>query len=284
MKHTIKLLTLAAILTAVFGLTGCPGPVNNYIEPVHEHVFGEWSDWEVVTAATCAENGSKKRTRTCSCGEIEEETAVIAIDPNNHDFGEWSNWTTTIEVAYDHDGEKEHTRTCTRCGHSETEKVTVSRFVAGGYDGNDVPTENAETYRYQYADGIKFHLYVTTQEKYNERYPSNNNLTKTVRVYSITQSNDDIWDDYYLSFDASTYSELIEKYGNLFEMVRQFDGSDMVEYCKIPVDKLLGLKGKSNDFKWARSTSSSLNTEKDEFSYLYDNTNAIMDYYIVTTN
>ena len=33
MKHTIKLLTLAAILTAVFGLTGCPGPVNNYIEP-----------------------------------------------------------------------------------------------------------------------------------------------------------------------------------------------------------------------------------------------------------
>lgn len=33
MKHTIKLLTLAAILTAVFGLTGCLGPVNNYIEP-----------------------------------------------------------------------------------------------------------------------------------------------------------------------------------------------------------------------------------------------------------
>lgn len=33
MKHTIKLLTLAFMLATILTLTGCPGPVNNYIEP-----------------------------------------------------------------------------------------------------------------------------------------------------------------------------------------------------------------------------------------------------------
>lgn len=138
MKHTIKLLTLAFMLATILTLTGCPGPVNNYIEPP------VWDDGVVTTEPTCTEEGVK--TYTCSNGETRTET----IPALGHNFGEWSNWTTTIEVAYDHDGEKEHTHTCTRCGHSETEKVTVSRFVAGGYDGNDVSTENAETYRYQY--------------------------------------------------------------------------------------------------------------------------------------
>lgn len=33
MKHTIKLLTLVFMLATILTLTGCPGPVNNYIEP-----------------------------------------------------------------------------------------------------------------------------------------------------------------------------------------------------------------------------------------------------------
>ena len=154
------------MLATILALTGCPGPVNNYIEPVHEHVFGDWSDWEVVTAATCTEDGSKKRTHTCSCGEVEEETTVIAA--LGHDFGEWSNWTVTKVLTYNQDEEKEHTHTCTRCGHSEKETVVTSRFVAGGYDG-DIPTdvENPETYRYQYEDGYKIELNVCTLEEYN---------------------------------------------------------------------------------------------------------------------
>lgn len=278
MKHTIKLLTLAFMLATILTLTGCPGPVNNYIEPP------VWDDGVVTTEPTCTTEGVK--TYTCSNGETRTET----IPALGHDMGDWvwGEWTTTKEMTYQQDEEKTRsgTRTCKRCGHTEnkTQTEVTSRFVAGGYDGNDVPTENEETYRYQYADGIKFHLYVTTQTKYNETYGNN---TNTVRLYSALRSNDssDIWDDYYLSFDASTYSELIEKYGNLFKMVRQFDGTDMVEYCKIPVDKLLNLKGINNDFKWTRNTSNTtLKTEKDEFCFLTDSTDNIMEFYIVTTN
>ncbi len=119
MKHTIKLLTLAFMLATILTLTGCPGPVNNYIEPpVHEHVFGDWSDWEVVTAATCTKDGSKKRTRTCACGKVEEETAVIAA--LGHDFDDG---TVTKEATCTADGEE--TRTCKRegCTHSETRTI-----------------------------------------------------------------------------------------------------------------------------------------------------------------
>lgn len=163
MKHTIKLLTLAAILTAVFGLTGCPGPVNNYIEPVHEHVWTEVTTEYV--APTCTTKGSK--TYVCTlCGE----TKVEELDALGHNFSEWS-WTTTIEVAYDHDGEKEHTRTCTRCGYSERETVVTSRFVAGGYDGT-IPTdvENPETYRYQYNNyQIYAYVYSSVEDALNNR-------------------------------------------------------------------------------------------------------------------
>lgn len=48
----------------------------------HEHVWGEW---EPASAATCAAQGSEKRT--CACGE--EETRPVDIDPENHAWGEW---------------------------------------------------------------------------------------------------------------------------------------------------------------------------------------------------
>lgn len=147
MKHTIKLLTLAAILTAVFGLTGCPGPVNNYIEPTHEHVFGDWSDWEVVTAATCTENGSKKRTRTCSCGEVEEETAVIAA---GHNFGEWE---ITENPTCTTNGSK--TRTCSRCNHTETEEIpALGHDYQGGY------CERCHTHEYNGENGYHIVAYI----------------------------------------------------------------------------------------------------------------------------
>lgn len=146
MKHTIKLLTLAAILTAVFGLTGCPGPVNNYIEPpVHEHVFGDWGDWEVVTAATCTENGTKKRTRTCSCGEVEEETAVIVA--LGHDMGDWGDWVVTVQPTTTSVGKKIRTRTCRRCNYSETWEETIPMLTSdpSDTDNNDTSNDSEET-------------------------------------------------------------------------------------------------------------------------------------------
>lgn len=144
MKHTIKLLTLTFTLVTILTLTGCPGPVTPDKPCTHEH-----TRTEVIEEATCTEDGLGKVV-CVNCEEIIEEQ--VEIDALGHDFGEWSNWTTTREVAYDHDGEKKHTHTCTRCGHSETEIVTVSRFVAGGYDGDDIPTANEYKYRYQYKE------------------------------------------------------------------------------------------------------------------------------------
>ena len=258
MKHTIKLLTLAAILTAVFGLTGCPGPVNNYIEPVHEHVFGDWSDWEVVTAATCTKDGSKKRTRTCSCGEIEEETAVLG-----------HNWVLESDTATcTEDGVK--TYKCSRCNETRTEDSPAHHtFIAGGCD---------KCGTYQYADGIKFHLCVTTQEKYNEEYGNN---TNTVMLCSSTQSNDnsDIWDDYYLSFDASNLDELVEKYGNLFGIRFNSDIEDF-DY-KLPIDRLLNLKNVNKDFKWYKAGSTTIHTEENAYTLGLE---PEFVYHIVTTN
>lgn len=144
MKHTIKLLPLTFTLVTILTLTGCPGPVTPDKPCTHEH-----TKTEVVEEATCTEDGLGKIV-CVDCEEVIEEQ--VEIDALGHDFGEGSNWTTTREVAYDHDGEKEHTHTCTICGYSETEKVTVSRFVAGGYDGDDIPTANDYEYRYQYKE------------------------------------------------------------------------------------------------------------------------------------
>lgn len=212
MKHTIKLLTLAAILTAVFGLTGCPGPVNNYIEPPHEHVFGDWGEWEVVTAATCTKNGSKKRTRTCSCGEVEEET--VEIDALAHDWVLESDTATCTT-----EGVK--TYKCSRCNETRTEDSPAHHtFIAGGCD---------KCGEYQYADGIKFHLYVTTQEKYNEKYVNN----------TITSSRD-ICDDYYLSF---------ENENSLPNGVFYYDVEE--EGIRVNMIRLLGLKNLNhNSFKY----------------------------------
>ena len=211
MKHTIKLLTLAAILTAVFGLTGCPGPVNNYIEPIHEHVWTEVTTEYV--APTCTAKGSK--TYVCSlCGE----TKVEELNALGHHFGDgdgWSSWTTTKNVAYNHDGEKKRTRTCTRCGYSETEKVTVSRFVAGGYDG-DIPTdvENPETYRYQYNGNndyqISAYVYSSVDDVNTDNY--------TVLYFSFPKN---VVENGYITFDGEdpqiTIDDLIHLkngYGN----------------------------------------------------------------------
>ena len=50
MKHTIKLLTLAFMLSTILTLTGCPGPVNT---------VDVWDNGVVTTAPTCTTEGVK---------------------------------------------------------------------------------------------------------------------------------------------------------------------------------------------------------------------------------
>ena len=138
MKHTTKLLTLAALITAVITLTGCPGPVNNYVEPAHEHVFGEWV---VTKEATCTETGLKERT--CACGEIEEEV----IPALGHDMGDWSDWTVTVAATTTTVGKKVRTRSCKRtgCNHSETETETIPVIEDTNNNSDDNNTDNTST-------------------------------------------------------------------------------------------------------------------------------------------
>ena len=82
MKHTTKLLTLAATLVAVIGLTGCPGPVNNY-EDTHEHI------WELVEEVkpTCTTKGTKTyKCKLCEETKVEEVSALghTWVEEENH--------------------------------------------------------------------------------------------------------------------------------------------------------------------------------------------------------
>lgn len=112
MKHTIKLLTLAFMLATIVTLTGCPGPVNNYIEPP------VWDDGVVTTEPTCTEEGVK--TYTCSNGETRTET----IPALGHDMSEW---TVTTPATCTTNGSKR--RVCSRCGHEEIETIPAHHHV-----------------------------------------------------------------------------------------------------------------------------------------------------------
>lgn len=81
--------------------------------PEHEH---QWSDWEIDTEATCAEEGLS--VRTCDCGQREEK----AIEKNPHAAGEWVVITKPSATA---DGTK--ALLCAECGEQmETESVGLS--------------------------------------------------------------------------------------------------------------------------------------------------------------
>ena len=66
------------------------------IEVDHEHT---WSEWTVVTEATCTEDGLK----TCQCVDCGFENEEVIPSPG-HQYGRWE---------FDEDG---HWHTCARCG------------------------------------------------------------------------------------------------------------------------------------------------------------------------
>ncbi len=74
-------------------------------EEPHEHIFGEW---QVVTVATCTEEG--KEQRLCECGETETRT----IAATGHNYTETIVAPTCTEQGYT-------LHTCTNCEHTYTD-------------------------------------------------------------------------------------------------------------------------------------------------------------------
>ena len=77
-----------------------------------------WSEWEIVTPATCDDAG--KKTRSCT-NEWCKGKQVRSIDPLGHD---WDEWGVSIEAGCETDGEE--TRVCKRdFHHTETRKIDM---------------------------------------------------------------------------------------------------------------------------------------------------------------
>ncbi len=76
----------------------------------HEHLYGQW---ELIAAATCDENGSRKHTCTV-CGKSEEED----IPALGHD---WDGGKETKIATCSEEGER--TTTCRRCQKKKTEPI-----------------------------------------------------------------------------------------------------------------------------------------------------------------
>ena len=201
MKHTIKLLTLAAILTAVFGLTGCPGPVNNYIEPEYTITVKNAENGVVETDKTLAKVGEtvtltitpnssyelenitvndvalsgEGNTRTFT---MPAEDVVINVtfkevveDNTTVDDGNSEDETTeepeqtipedTTDDTTTEDTEEESTDV--ENGESEED---IQYDAAGGYDG-ELPDGVDYIKHFQYEDGYKIELNVCTSEEYD---------------------------------------------------------------------------------------------------------------------
>ena len=107
---------------------GCDATKTEKVEPVAEHVLG---DWEVTKQPTCTENG--ERVRKCTvCGEIVETdtTEGEEIQKLGHDWGDW--------VDDDNPGceQQTATRKCQREGCGAAEQKNLPNV---GADGNPIP-------------------------------------------------------------------------------------------------------------------------------------------------
>lgn len=256
MKHTIKLLTLAAILTAVFGLTGCPGPVNNYIEPV------------VVPKYTITVNDAEH-------GVVETdkplakvgETVTLTITPEPS--YELENLTVN-EVALSGEG---NTRTFTmpaedvvinvtfkavENGESgETQTVGIQYDAAGGYDG-ELPDGVDNIKHFQYEDGYKIELNVCTLEEYDN---AGNKTTIT-------------WKKLYFSFPRTN-----ELYNGLFIDVDEVEGPIIEDMTYI-----INLKSNYKNMKISKYASGADTNNFGDYSTAENFLLGYNEYHFVLTN
>lgn len=132
MKHTIKLITLVFMLATILTLTGCPGPVNNYVEPV---VVPEY------TIEVNAPNGKADYPRTAKEGD----SVTLTITPNNS--YELEN-ITVIDDVVSLSGEG-NTRTFTMPAENVVINVTFKAIESDTTDEPEQtpenPTDNGDT-------------------------------------------------------------------------------------------------------------------------------------------
>ncbi|MBP3743624.1 MAG: hypothetical protein J6J00_11640 [Treponema sp.] len=201
MKHTIKLLTLAFMLATILTLTGCPGPVNNYIEPP------VWDDGVVTTEPTCTEEGVK--TYTCSNGETRTET----IPALGHDFGEW---TVTTPATCTTNGSKR--RVCSRCGHEETETILAHHHVdyeTSGY------CETCGEYKFENHFTVRVY---TSRDEFIADIPSNN----TLRLFMNNENNP--YDECRFSFESESPSMTLD---TLIHKKLRYQNYSVIAYRRI---------------------------------------------------
>lgn len=173
MKHTVKLLTLAATLVAVIGLAGCNPDVDTKSQDSQEQNTQQetWDDGVVTKEPTCTTEGEK--TYTCTNGETRTET----IPALGHDYGDW---VVTKEATCTEDGEKKHTCKREGCEHEETVDIKAHHhedYETSGY------CEKCKTYKFE--NGSKIYVNVYTLE--------NNKLLKIDYLrYSFEEKNVEI--------------------------------------------------------------------------------------------
>ena len=112
MKKLLFLLAIAVMLICV--LTACQPPVEE-----HVHSFGEW---EVTVEPTCVDSGLM--TRSCECGEYEEE--IINPIPE-HTAGAWE---VTVQPGCTSTGSK--VQSCVHCGEIlDTQNISATGHIYG---------------------------------------------------------------------------------------------------------------------------------------------------------
>lgn len=88
------------------------------------------------------------------------------VTPDNPCTHEHTRTEVIEEATYDKNGLGKIV--CVDCEEVIDEQATISRFVAGGYDGDDIPsTADEDTYRYEH-NGAQVKVYVYTLNKEEE--------------------------------------------------------------------------------------------------------------------
>jgi uncharacterized repeat protein (TIGR02543 family) len=88
------------------------------------HVWGDWSDWDIITPASCDAPGMMTRARVCvHCAIVNESTRLIAqLNGDNcynlpciHVWSDWSDWSVIKPATCELPGMMERVRLCTLC-------------------------------------------------------------------------------------------------------------------------------------------------------------------------
>ena len=103
---------------------------------ISSHVH-QWSEYEIIAAATCTTAGEK--TATCTRTDCDEtDTQIIPIDPDAHGWSDWVGTVTCIQAG-------EGTRVCAfNSEHTETKELDALGHNWGEYATTSAPTCTTE--------------------------------------------------------------------------------------------------------------------------------------------